>query len=191
MADTPMGNAIEFLDTLGVYEVILPFLLVFTLMFALLEKTKVLGTEKVKIDGDIHDVTRKNLNSMISLVIGFFVVASGQLVAIISEVLARMVVFIIIFFIFALTIGAFRKQSDEGFEVGQPWMIIFSISAFGALLFIFLDAVNVLDQAVEILITFYNNDIIISLVMLAALFGIILFITSKPRGSSNGEKDDK
>lgn len=184
-----MGNAIEFLNELGVYEVILPFLLVFTLMFALLEKTRVLGTEKIKIDGEIHDVTRKNLNSMISLVIGFFVVASGQLVAIISEVLARMVVFIVIFFIFALTIGAFRRQTDEGFEVGKPWLIIFSVSAFIALLFIFLDAVNVLDQAVDILVNLYNNDILLSLVMLAVLFGIVLFITAKPRGST-GEKDD-
>lgn len=191
MTETPMGNAISFLEALGVYDVILPFLLVFTLMFALLEKTKVLGTEKVKIDGDIHDVTRKNLNSMISLVIAFFVVASGQLVAIISEVLARMVVFIIAFFIFALTIGAFRRQTDEGFEVEKPWIIIFSVSAFIALLFIFLDAVNVLEDVFGFIANYYTNEFFMSLVMLAILFGIVLFIVSPRRNSvENGDTDD-
>ena len=51
-------GVISFLNTLGVYDIILPFLLVFTLVFAILEKTKVLGTEKV---GD-KTITKKNLN---------------------------------------------------------------------------------------------------------------------------------
>ena len=42
------GDSINFLVKLGVYDIILPFLLVFVLVFALLEKTKILGTDKVK-----------------------------------------------------------------------------------------------------------------------------------------------
>ena len=47
MADytSPFRTGIDFLDKLGVYEVLLPFLLIFTIVFAILEKTKVFGTE--------------------------------------------------------------------------------------------------------------------------------------------------
>ena len=49
MADytSPFTTGIQFLDRLGVYEVLLPFLLIFTLVFAILEKTRAFGTEEV------------------------------------------------------------------------------------------------------------------------------------------------
>ena len=37
---------IEFFEKIGIYDVVLPFLLVFTIVFAILEKTKVFGTLK-------------------------------------------------------------------------------------------------------------------------------------------------
>ena len=44
---TVFGGVIVFLEKLGVYEIILPFLLVFTMVFAILEKTRVYGVEKI------------------------------------------------------------------------------------------------------------------------------------------------
>ena len=38
------GNAIDYLVDLGVYDFFLPFLLVFAIIFAILEKTKVLAS---------------------------------------------------------------------------------------------------------------------------------------------------
>ena len=46
MATSAFRGVIEFLGDMGVYDVILPFLLVFTIVFAILEKTKILGTAK-------------------------------------------------------------------------------------------------------------------------------------------------
>src|SRR3989338_8827869 len=60
-------GVIGFFDKIGVYDIILPFLLVFTIVFAILEKTKILGLEK--IDG--KETTKKNLNSMVAFVIAF------------------------------------------------------------------------------------------------------------------------
>ena len=40
-------EAIMQLQQMGVLDVLLPFLLVFTIVFAVLQKTKILGTEKV------------------------------------------------------------------------------------------------------------------------------------------------
>ena len=76
-------EALIFFDQVGLYDVVLPFLLVFTLVFGVLEKSKILGTEK---GGDGEMYTRKNLNAMVAFISGFFVVASAQLGA--SPVLA-------------------------------------------------------------------------------------------------------
>ena len=48
MSMSVFGEAIQFLAKLGIYDVVLPFLLVFTIVFAIMEKTKLLGTEKGK-----------------------------------------------------------------------------------------------------------------------------------------------
>src|SRR3989338_10174572 len=85
-------GAIEFLARLGLYDVVLPFLLVFTIVFAILEKTKLFGTEKI----GAHDYTKKNLNAMTAFVISFLVVASSQLVAAINESLARVVLLMLV-----------------------------------------------------------------------------------------------
>ena len=45
MVTTLFGGAIEFLQEIGFYDVVLPFLLVFTVFFGVLEKTKIFGTE--------------------------------------------------------------------------------------------------------------------------------------------------
>jgi len=50
------------LDSLGVTDIVLPFLLVFVLLFAILQKTKILGEDK------------KNFNAVIALVIGLLFV---------------------------------------------------------------------------------------------------------------------
>ena len=42
---TPLNNAIEFLREFGFFNVVLPFLLVFTVVFGILEKTRLFGTE--------------------------------------------------------------------------------------------------------------------------------------------------
>ena len=87
MVKNGFSGVISFFDKIGVYDIILPFLLVFTIVFAILEKTKILGTEKI---GD-REVTKKNLNSMVAFVMAFLVIASARLVAVINEVMANVV----------------------------------------------------------------------------------------------------
>ncbi|MCB9358393.1 hypothetical protein H6503_00520 [Candidatus Woesearchaeota archaeon] len=53
---------VQKLDAWGIADVLLPFILVFTIVFAILQKTEILGKGK------------KNFNSMIALVFGFAVV---------------------------------------------------------------------------------------------------------------------
>ena len=72
MPESTFREMIGFLDKIGIYDVVLPFILVFTIVFVILEKTRVLGTET--IEGKPY--TKKNINAMVAFVIAFFVVGS-------------------------------------------------------------------------------------------------------------------
>ena len=84
-------NALDFFQEIGIYDVVLPFLLVFTIMFAILEKTKIFGFEDKE-----QKYTRKNLNSMVAFVTAFLVVASAKLVAIINETISNVVLLLLL-----------------------------------------------------------------------------------------------
>jgi len=135
-------NAIEFFDKIGIYDVILPFLLVFTIVFAILEKTKVFGVEKI---GD-QELTKKNLNSMAAFVIAFLVVASSKLVETITEVSSNVVVLLLLAVLFLLLVGSFFKQDEfpvfleKGF-----WRYLFMIIMFIGIVGIFLNAIQTED----------------------------------------------
>ena len=56
------------LQQMGFYDYILPFLLIFTIIFAILEKTRIFGTEP----GTTNE-PRKNINLVVALIIGLIV----------------------------------------------------------------------------------------------------------------------
>ena len=101
---------IQFFEKLGVYDVILPFILIFTIVFAILEKSRVFGTEKIKGD----EYTRKNLNSMTAFVMAFLVVASTRLVAVINQALAHMVLLLLLSVCFLILIGSINIGISSG-----------------------------------------------------------------------------
>src|SRR3989338_5149683 len=135
--ETVFGNVIQFLERLGVYDVILPFILVFTIVFAIFEKTKIFGTE------DVEGVktAKKNLNAMIAFVIAFLVIASAQLVAIINKSLANIVLLLLISVCFLLLIGSFFSEKEEVKLIGG-WRTFFMIVMLIGVVLIFLAAIT-------------------------------------------------
>ncbi|MFT4282790.1 MAG: hypothetical protein ACMXX6_00005 [Candidatus Woesearchaeota archaeon] len=193
MSDTVFGNAVGFMNDLGLFDTILPFLLVFTLVFAFLEKTKIFGLEDYRTEGgDVVKVTRKNLNSMVAFVIGFFVVGSTQLVAQISEITAQIVLVLVLVFSFLLTVGAFSKEKDESFALEGTWAIVFQIIAFLAIALIFLNTLGWIDIILDFLTSSWDSQLVASLIMIAVLVGFIFFITyekSPDKDKGKGKKD--
>ena len=193
MSTSAFGGAIAFMDQVGIFDTVLPFLLVFTLIFAFLEKTKVLGMEDYKTaSGKTVKMTRKNLNSMIAFVIGFFVVASTQLVALISELTAKIVLVILLVFSFLLTVGSFHKETDESFYLQKPWSTVFQVIAFLAIGLIFLDSLGWLNLVIDFISGTWNNEATASLVLIAVIVGFIFFITwdKKPKHDHEDKKKD-
>ncbi|HME87254.1 MAG TPA: hypothetical protein VKE88_02480 [Candidatus Nanoarchaeia archaeon] len=109
MAESALRGTIEFFDRLGVYDVILPFLLVFTLVFAILERTKIFGTDK--ISG--QEYPKKSLNAMAAFVIALLVVASSQIVGVINRSLAQIVLLLVLAVSFLMLIGTFFGKDED------------------------------------------------------------------------------
>jgi len=122
---TVFRGIISFLEQIGVYDVILPFLLVFTIVFAILEKTKILGTET--IEGKQY--TKKNINAMVAFVISFLVVASTKLVSAINQALASIVLLLLLAVFFLLLVGSFFKEGEDVFLKGG-WRTFFMFIMF-------------------------------------------------------------
>ena len=165
-------NAIAFLVNLGVYDVVLPFLLVFTLVYALLEKTRVLGTET--IDG--QDIPKKNLNAMIAFVTGFLIIASSELVRIINNVLANSVLLILLSVLFMMLAGSFYKEGE--FELGDSWKKFFMFFMFSAIILIFLHAMGWLSQFFNYLVNHIDGPVVGSFLLLGVVVGGMVWITS-------------
>jgi hypothetical protein len=181
MAQTVLGGTIDFLGRLGVYDVLLPFLLVFTLVFAFLEKTKVLGVEIVKDkSGTEHSFTRKNLNAVVAFCIGFFVIASSQLVRVISEVMANVIILIVTAVCFMLAIGVYHTGQEE-MEVGKKWKPwLWGLSAAAILLILF-NALGWLETIFEYASDASQSGWFATIILVLVFVGLMFWITSSPK----------
>lgn len=150
MAQSGFRGIIEFFADIGMYDVILPFLLVFAIVFAILEKTKIFGVDT--IEG--KEYTKKNINSIIAFVMAFLVIASSQLVAIINEALANVVLLLILSVCFLMLVGSFYHHTEKVMLEGK-WRNMFMVIMFVGIVLIFLNAIKV-DGNISVIMWVYQ-----------------------------------
>lgn len=192
MADTStFRGIIDFFDTIGLYDVVLPFILVFTIVFAILEKTKVLGTEE--ISG--KNYTRKNLNAMVAFVISFLVVASSKLVEIITTVSSQIVILLMLSVLFLLLVGSFYKDAEGGYLQGG-WQTFFMFIMFIGIVLIFLGAIK--DEAGDSWLDIFWNYVshngqggnaVGSIILLIILVLFMVYIVKSPKSAGDSKKE--
>ena len=191
---SPLGKAVEFLRDFGLFDVILPFLLVFTITFAVLEKTRILGT--VKIQGGEETIPNKNLNSMVSFVVALLVVATANIVRAINESLPNIVLLLVASISFLILIGVFVKDEMDFTNEHKIWNRAFIIIMFIGVILIFLNAIyiniageeaSVLEYALNWVIENWSGTVFGAIVILVVVVVAMLFITSTKSG--NKKKD--
>jgi len=173
-------EALLFLNDIGVYDVVLPLLLIFSIVFAILEKTRVFGEEK--IGGEPQ--TRKNINAMVAFVAGFFVVASAQLVGTIHKLIADVSLVLVTFVMFMILLGVFSK--DEGLVLKGGWRTTFMIIAFVSITLIFMNALGWLQLLWEYLAFNWNSELVAVIALFGVMVAFIIYITKSPKP----KKDD-
>jgi hypothetical protein len=181
-----LGRGIMALQNAGILDIILPFILVFTIVFAILQKTKILGTET---DGR----PKKNFNTVISLVMGLAVVIphvtgmypspNMDVVNIINASLPNISVVLVAIIMMLLMIGAFGGNVDMSKSKIAGWAVLFSIVA---VIFIFGTSAywwNLPNWAGFL----YDSDTQALIVILLVFGALIAFITAE----DTPEKDKK
>lgn len=167
------------LEELGLVDVFLPFLLVFTLVFAVLSKTMILGAEK------------RNLNVVLSLVMGLAVVIPHVTntypigfdpVEIINRMLPSVSLLVVAVFMVLILIGVFAHDKVFLGLTMPGWIGFFSIVA---IIFIFLSSAGILQNGILNAFEQFFGSEALKIVIIILVFGIIIaFIT----GSGSDEK---
>ena len=188
MVDSTFRGTLTFLDKLGVFDVVLPFLLIFTIVFAILEKTRVFGTETM----DGKNYTKKNLNSLASFAIAFFAVASSRVVQAITQISSNVVILLFASVFFLMLVGSFHQQADEkGFYL-QGWAkTLFMIIMFLGLFGIFLNAIETdnktwLQWIFDWLGQFSTNVSVATIILVGFVVAAMAFITRSEKPPSSG-----
>lgn len=192
MAESTFRGVIDFFQTLGVYDVILPFLLIFSIVFAILEKTKVLGTE----EAHGHKYTKKNLDAMVAFVIAFLVVASTKLVALINNFLANAITILVLIIMFLILVGAVFKGDEDGFLKDGPAKTAFMVIVGVVIVLIFLHSIPTdegsdwLEAGWDWLMNNWSNNVGGSIILVIVVIAFMVFVTSgkDEKGSKESSK---
>ena len=188
MVESTFRETLGFLEKIGVFDVVLPFLLIFTIIFAILEKTSVFGTETM----DGKNYTKKNLNALASFAIAFFAVASSRVVHAVTQISSNVVVLLFAAVSFLLLVGSFHQQADEkGFYL-QGWAkTLFMIIMFMGLFGIFLNAIETdgrtwLQWIFDWLSQFSTNVSVATIILVGFVVAAMAFITKSEKPPSSG-----
>ena len=182
-----LDYAVQFLRNFGFFSVVLPFLLIFTIVFGVLEKTKIFGTEKFKGE----EVPRRNLNSVVAFCVAFFVVAATNVVNLLQVSLPMVAIILVIIIVFLLLFGALMggQELKEGVNLWKgrfksTFVTVITI----VVLAILLAGFGILDNVWAYVGANLTGTFITSLLLLLIVVGAIWFVTGRKEEDKGGEK---
>jgi len=157
-------------------EAILPFLLVFTIIFAVLQKSRVLGEGKRQID------------AIVGLVVGLLVISFGQAVGIIIQLIPFLAVSLVIILVLMILIGMVNKEGDFDAAFPKGFRIVMSLIAIVAVIVAVLIITGAWDYLYDwIFLTGSNpSNILINFIFIVI---IVVAVVAVLWGSKSGSKD--
>ena len=120
---TGIYGAIQQLVDLGLVDVVLPFIFIFTILFAILQKTKILGSEKGK--------PKVRLNSIFALTVALFFVNSEKGATILSSVSQKFILLVIVIVVVMIISGFLGFKSKFFGKLGYIILTIIILLIFG------------------------------------------------------------
>ncbi len=118
------------LETSGVYEYMLPFLLVFIVIFSILEKVHILGSIKAPITPGApgaSDAPKTSLNAIFSVIVSLIVIVNTDIVMLINNYMSKMAMIVILTVMFMILVALITgKKFDKG---GFFFAALFALAA--------------------------------------------------------------
>lgn len=159
----------------GIFDVILPFLLVFSLVYAVLEKIRILGTgKKARVS-----------NAVVALVSALLVVRNGYIVGLMTRFLPNVAMFLIVILMLLLILGTFgigptKWQQGTLFYAAFVVSVVFVIWALAS---------DYLGDWLELPKWLWNLDETTkATVLFVGMFVIIIFLVMKEDDSTPPEE---
>ena len=159
-------SILEIWRNAGIFDIILPFLLIFSLVFAILEKSKILGHNRA-------------IYAIIALAISFFSISNPYLTPFFAILFANAALGFAVLLVFILFIGFFIRGGE-----GSWWIWVGTL--FGILIFFWVLGRSINDAGFQPLVYefFYNNPgLWSSIIYGGAILAVIVLITlMTPKG---------
>jgi len=175
------------LNNLGVFNVILPFLLVYAIMYGILSKYKILGDPFA--EGDKGRVTR-SLISIVSASTGFFIVGSANVVLSLKTLIPYVVLFLLTLFFLILAISPFLQREEKSGELqmgNKTRMILLasSIIIFTLMVIFILGLYNYINSTLTSPVLSSLQPFIETLAILAIMFGVAYWAVKPEKGQKS------
>jgi hypothetical protein len=162
------------LEASGFYEYVLPFFLIFVVIFAMLEKTRILGgTKKPKT----------NLNIVLSVILSLIVLFNTDLIFLMNQTLSRISFFIIMAVMVMLLIALFYNPKN-----GKPIGLQMGVATILALAGVFWSLSTSYYGYDALPYWLYLNDSTLSLIFFLVLFGVIIYFVTGPHETQETDK---
>jgi hypothetical protein len=178
-----LSNVLYTLQYWGIMDVLLPFILIFTVVFAIMQKVQPLGGE--------NDPKKKTYNIMIALVMGLAVViphvmgyypANADVVNIINSALPQVSIVLVAILMVLLIVGLFGGKAQWGGAI-TGWIAFF---AFILVVYIFGRSAGWFQYLPNWLYWLDNPDTQAMLIVVAVFAIIIYFITKEDKPTDKG-----
>ncbi len=180
---TPLNNAVEFLRSFGFFNVVLPFLLVFAIVFGVLEKSKLFGIEKI----DKIDYPRRNLNAIVAFCIAFFVVAAANITGVIQATVPQIALVLIVIISFLLLFGSLIEEGQMNlWEKSKGLRYTFITAIFVAMALILLGGFGLLSGIIDYIVGNFSGTVVTSGILIIIIVLAMWFIAKKPKEKSSG-----
>jgi len=168
MASYWSGTA-KLLEQLGFIDVILPFMLVFTVLFAILQNTKVLGTENEK--------PKANLNATVAFIVALIFIVSFSRVITLGGILQNIALIVIAFLSLVIILGMFGTKMTE-----SQWPLW---AAFIATVLVFGGAYG-FDEYINLKEIF--RYLSTNLLIIVGIFALIVWFVTRGKGTETTEE---
>ncbi len=153
-------------------EAVLPFMLIFTVVFAILQKSQILGKDKKQID------------SLVALVIGLITITFANAVGIISSLLPFLAVSVVLILVFLILV-AMVSVGEKGIELhkGFKWAIM--ILSFIAVIIAGLVVTGAWDYISKQFESSNGSSLITNIVFIVVIVGafIMVFLGDKSKST--------
>lgn len=180
-------QVIQMLEGFGLTDALLPFLLIFTLIFAILQKVKIFGKEKEK----------KGINVVVALIIGLLVViphvtndypAGKDVVEIMNSAIPNVSLVVVAILMVLILLGVFGSEVDIAGSSLSGWI---ALAAFLAVSFIFGRSAGWFTSFPSWL-GWLDDPETQALVVVLLVFGILIwFVTKEPNEKKADNAKDK